>query len=68
MKLESYVKGYEGYCKPTWINKNQVYHRMDGGVTGFFKNTKKWLCFDIKIGEEFHGIIKNDGCVYSTDK
>jgi hypothetical protein len=60
MQLLSQVPGFEGKCTPTWLNTNTVDNRMDGGVTGFFKLTKKVLFFTIKTGEEFHGIIKND--------
>lgn len=63
MTLESVVKNYEGKCKPTWLNTNQVYNRFDNGITGFFKNVK----FGIKVGKEFHGIIKSDGKVHSAE-
>lgn len=55
--IESTVPGHEGPCYPTWINKNQVCHRIDDGISGFFKNSI--------FGLEFHGLIK-DGKVYDT--
>ncbi len=67
MVFNSNVKGYEGKCKPTWINKNQFCHRVDGGVTGFFKNVKKIWWFWIKVGKEFHGIVKANREIYSTE-
>lgn len=68
MILTSKVKGFEGPCKPVWLNTNQVDIRMGGGVTGFFKNTKPVLggLLEIKTGEEFHGMICN-GFVFSTE-
>lgn len=66
LTLESKVPGHEGRCVPTWLNRNQVCHRLDGGVTGFFKLTPTFLGLPVrKVGEEFHGIIK-DGKVYTT--
>jgi hypothetical protein len=66
MKFLSKVPGHEGLCKPTWLNTNEVYNRLDGGVTGFFKTVKRrLLVFYFRTGKEFHGIIKN-GNVYST--
>ena len=56
--IESRVKGHEGWCKPTWINQNQLDNRVDGGYTGFFRRVKKVWIFWIKTGPEFHGIIK----------
>lgn len=57
--LTSNVPEHQGPCVPTWLNRNQVCQRMDGGVSGFFKRVRLWhgipLC---KQGEEFHGIIK----------
>jgi len=67
MKLKSKVKGFEGLCKPIWLNKNQVCHRLDNGITGFFKLIHKKFGIYFKIGKEFHGIIK-DRIVYSTEK
>jgi len=59
MILVSTIKEHEGLCKPVWLNENQVMHRLDGGVTGFFRLVKKipYLPFYYKFGEEFHGII-----------
>jgi len=66
--LTSVVPGFEGNCKPVWLNRNQIYIRQSGGVTGFFRLTKKlaWLPITIKTGKEFHGIIRG-GVVYSTE-
>jgi len=58
--IESKVPGFIGECYPTWVNRNQVMNRFDGGVTGFFKL--------VKGSKEFHGIVGNDGCVYSTER
>ena len=65
--LMSEVKGFEGLCKPTWINRNIVCIRLDGGITGFFKLVKKRWGFYFKTGKEFHGIIDYKGYVYSTE-
>jgi len=64
--LNSKVPGFVGECSPTWINYNQVDHRIDGGITGFFKLVKKVWIFKVKTGKEFHGIIKN-GIVETTE-
>jgi len=66
--LISKVKRHEGLCKPTWINKNQLCHRFDGGVTGFFKLVKKRFGFYFKTGEEFHGIVRDGETVESTEE
>ena len=65
--LISKVKGYEGPCKPTWINRNQLDHRFDGGVTGFFKLVKKRFGFYFKTGKKFHGIVRDGITVESTE-
>ena len=57
MILKSRVKGFEGECRHTWLNKNQIYNRLDGGITGFFKSVKYFLGFPFKVGKPFHGII-----------
>lgn len=69
MILKSNVPYYEGPCKPTWLNRNQIDNRMDGGVSGFFKIVRKlrFLPFYVKTGREFHGIIKG-GVVYTPYK
>lgn len=43
--LLSKIEDHEGECKPTWINKNQFCHRIDGGVTGFKTSEKSVVCF-----------------------
>lgn len=63
--LISKVNNFEGLCKPVWINNNQVCHKFDGGITGFFRLVKKKYGFYWKTGEEFHGILIN-GYVYSS--
>jgi hypothetical protein len=63
--LDSQVEGFEGQCLPVWLNRNQIDIRFGGGVTGFFKRTKRVFGVPKRVGEEFHGIIK-DGKVYST--
>ena len=65
--LISRVKGFEGPCKPTVLNRNKVCHRFDGGVTGFFKLVKKRFGFYFKTGKEFHGIIKSKNFIDSTE-
>ena len=65
--LVSEVEGHAGYCTPVWLNRNQVLNRLDGGVTGFFKNVEKrkfWFGYR-KVGFDFHGILKDDK-VYTT--
>lgn len=62
----STVPGHEGRCKPTWINRNQVFNKIDGGITGFFKLVYRRYGFLWRYGPEFHGIIR-DGEVHSTE-
>lgn len=57
--ITSTVAGYEGICTPTWLNTNRVLNRLDGGVTGFFKLTRRRFGLYWKTGEEFHGILSN---------
>jgi len=64
--LISNVSGYKDLCVPVWVNKNQVYNRLDRGITGFFRLVEKRFWGYKKIGEEFHGIIKN-GNVETTE-
>ena len=60
MRIMSQVKGFEGICAPTWLNSNQAMHRLDQGVTGFFKLVeRRWWGFK-RVGEEFHGIIRGN--------
>ena len=67
MIFESKVPGHVGPCKKVWLNPNQYLHRIDGGVTGFFRNVKEGF-FKFRTGEEFHGIIKKgDGCVRPSE-
>jgi hypothetical protein len=64
--INSTVKGHEGPCIPTWLNHNQIYNRLDGGVTGFFRLVIRYKGINIcRTGPEFHGMIKN-GEVVST--
>lgn len=67
----SRVPGFEGACKPTWLNDNQVCRITDGVTTGFFRNTKvKHFCgfaYTVFVGEEFHGYIDRRGYVHSTE-
>jgi hypothetical protein len=58
--LQSKVKGHEGDCVYTWMNRNLVTNRLDGGISGYFRNTKEIFfgLFTIKTGKEFHGIVK----------
>ena len=65
--LISKIKGYEGPCKPTWINAHRVCHKFDRGVTGFFKLVKKRFGFYFKTGKEFHGIVRDGKYVESTE-
>lgn len=66
--LMSKVPNHIGYCKPTWLNRNQVCNRLDGGISGFFKNVHSvwWWPLPVRYGEEFHGIIRGDAMVYPT--
>lgn len=69
--LQSRVTGSEGPCRPTWLNQNQVFRRIDGGVTGFFRQIEsRWWCpFGVMVGPEFHGIVRGrTGIVESTQK
>ncbi len=63
MLLISKVPNHLGPCKPVWLNRCQITNRLDGGVTGFFKNTKKRFGIIRKSGKEFHGIITIDNKV-----
>ena len=62
--LISNVSGHKGLCVPVWVNKNQVYNRLDRGITGFFRLVEKRFFGYRKVGEEFHGIIKD--CTVET--
>ena len=62
------MTGYPGPCAPVWVNQNTACHRLDGGVTGFFKLVRKrWFGLQ-KYGEEFHGIIRRGLEVDSTEE
>jgi len=61
----SKIEGHEGECKHTWLNYNIAQNILNDGVTGFFKKTKRWCNLPFCQGEEFHGIIRDDGKVYS---
>jgi len=56
-KFISKITNFEGPCKPTWVNRNILEHRLFGYYTGFFRRTEKkwWWIFPVKIGPEFHG-------------
>ena len=57
--LNSKVPGHRGKCYATWLNDNIFCRRMEGpGVTGFFKL--------LDGGKEFHGIVWDDGVVWSS--
>ena len=64
--LISEVEGFEGECRPTWINRSQIDQRLGGYVSGFFKLVKDYgILGKYKTGKQFHGkIIK--GKVLST--
>ena len=66
----SVVPGFEGPCKPVWLNKNQIDFRVTGGISGFFRLVKKikFLPIWIMHGEEFHGIIRNSTNVVESLK
>lgn len=66
--LISFVKNNEGPCVPVWLNTNKCCNRLDGGTTGFFKNTKRILGIRFRHGKEFHGIINYKSQVHSTTK
>lgn len=59
--LVSRVPGFEGLCKPTWLQTNQVVRRVQrGGPTGFFRKVKRvlWILpVYIEVGQEFHGQV-----------
>lgn len=57
MKLISEVKGHEGECYPTWINKNMVSARLNGYISGSFKKVRYICGIKFFIGDEFHGVI-----------
>lgn len=66
--LTSIVKGHEGKCKPTFLNRNSVDLRTTTRITGCFKNVKKgFLGIACKHGKEFHGYIGSDWIVRSTE-
>ena len=63
----SRVDGFEGECRPVWLNQNMVDRITSNGTTGFFRLVRPFIFgWHIKYGEEFHGIIK-DGVIYSTE-
>lgn len=64
--FRSRVPSHVGACAPTWLNTNSVCNMLDGGVTGFFRLVERRRLFGYKkVGEEFHGIIRN-GVVETT--
>lgn len=63
--LRSRVPSHEGPCIPTWLNQNTVCQRLDGGTTGFFQLVERSRFGVVKIGDEFHGIIRGRA-IYST--
>ena len=66
--LISRVKGFEGKCKPTWLSRNQINIRLDGGVSGFFKLVAGGYGIYWRIGKEFPGFIKDGSSeVQSTE-
>lgn len=66
--LQSKVKGNEGPCVPTWLNRNQVERRLYGGVSGFFRRVRVVLGVPIyKHGTEFHGIVRDGRTVQTTE-
>ncbi len=65
--LISKVKGFEGPCKPTWVNRNQIDHRLNGGVSGFFKLVIKKFGVHFRTGKEFHGIVRDGKHVEPTE-
>ncbi len=66
--LQSTVKGREGPCVPTWLNRNRVERRLYGGISGFFKRVVTLFGVPIyKTGPEFHGIIRDGITVQTTE-
>ena len=67
--LISKVEGYEGECRPTWLNKNGFLRHQDQGISGFFRLVhRRFFGIPIRHGDEFHGIIKNgEGFITSTE-
>ena len=62
--FHSDVPGYEGLCKASWLNRNQVCHRFDGGISGFFRLVRRnRFGFLRRWGPEFHGMIE-----YNSDR
>jgi hypothetical protein len=68
MRLVSCVPDHEGFCKPVWLNTNQVHRRFGPGITGFFRLTRRrpWWPWPVAFGPEFHGLILPGGSVIST--
>lgn len=59
--IHSTMVNHEGPCLPVWLNTNQVYNRLDSGVTGFFRNaTEIFPCIYRLHGKTFHGIGRYD--------
>lgn len=65
MIYESEVPGHEGPCTAVWLNRNQVYNRIDQGISGFFRPVRKPGKFWARR-PEFHGVLRN-GIVESTE-
>lgn len=64
----SEVPGHEGFCTAKWLNRNQVMHRFDDGITGFFRLVRRNRFGLLRcVGPDFHGIIRyNETTVEST--
>lgn len=54
---------------PVWLNKNKVHNRIDGGVTGFFREFERIMpgVYLLK-GEEYHGMITENSIVMEIEK
>jgi hypothetical protein len=56
--VHSTVPKFEGPAVAVWLNPNRLDHRLDGGVTGFFRCVKKIVGVWWVVGPEFHGIVR----------
>lgn len=60
MRFMSIVAGHEGWCAPTWTNRNTINNRLDGCITGFYRKVvQRWwsLFIPVRVGPEFHACI-----------
>lgn len=67
--FESVVEDSEGPCVPVWLSRNPLDAPAAGAITGYFRRARKLpgLSLYVATGPQFHGFIKDDKTVDSTE-